>query len=185
MRALLASAACLILLACTGVAVAAEPIDDYAYDRATRCLKRPSKGALAMVNWLQRNSRGQSWGIMRCSKLGKGQASLHAENRAIDWHLSVHRAADRRAAKRLIDRLLAADSAGNPHSLARRMGVQEIIWNCRSWWSGSEGMGEYSVCYDRDGKRKKGVSDTLAHRDHVHIGLSRAGARMKTSFWAR
>ena len=25
---------------------------------------------------------------------------------------------------------------------------------------------------------------TLAHRDHVHIGLSRAGARKRTSFWA-
>ena len=26
---------------------------------------------------------------------------------------------------------------------------------------------------------------TLAHRDHVHLGLNRAGARKRTSFWAR
>jgi hypothetical protein len=184
MRPLLASFACLIVLGCAA-AEAATPIDDYGYDHATRCVKRPSKGALAMVKWLKRNSRGEFWGIMRCEKLSKRDYSLHSEGRAIDWHLSVHNAADRRAAKRLIDRLLATDRAGNPHALARRMGVQEIIWNCRSWWSGSDGMGPYSVCYDRKGRRKKRVGDTIAHRDHVHIGLNRAGAGMQTSFWRR
>ena len=71
---------------------------------------------------------------------------------------------------------------GNEHALARRMGIQEIIWNCRSWWSGATGMDPYSLCFDRKGKRVE-TSDTLAHRDHIHIGLSRAGARMRTSFW--
>ena len=142
-------------------------------------------GTLRLEHWLDAHVRGVSWGIMRCEKMGRGNYSLHSEGRAIDWHLSVHKAADRRAAKRLIDMLLAADRAGNPHALARRMGVQEIIWNCRSWWSGSDGMGPYSVCYDRKGRRKKRVGDTIAHRDHVHIGLNRAGARMQTSFWRR
>jgi len=64
------------------------------------------------------------------------------------------------------------------------MGIQEIIWSCRSWWSGTEGMGRYSLCFDRRGKRTK-ISDTLAHRDHIHFGLSRPGARMRTSFWQR
>ena len=63
------------------------------------------------------------------------------------------------------------------------MGVQEIIWDCRSWWSGADRMGPYSLCYDRKGRRRKKVDRTLAHRDHVHIGLSRTGARMRTSFW--
>jgi hypothetical protein len=45
-------------------------------------------------------------------------------------------------------------------------------------------MGRYSLCFDRRGKRTK-ISDTLAHRDHIHFGLSRPGARMRTSFWAR
>jgi hypothetical protein len=65
------------------------------------------------------------------------------------------------------------------------MGVQEIIWDCRSWWAGGERMDEYSACFDDRGKRKRGLDKTLAHRDHVHIGLSRAGARMRTSFWRR
>ena len=122
-----------------------------------------------------RNARGQFWGIMRCERLSKDSMSLHSEGRAIDWHLDVSRAADRRAARRLILTLLATDRAGNPHALARRMGVQEIIWNCRSWWSGADRMGPYSLCYTRKGKLRRKVDRTLAHRDHVHIGLSRTG----------
>jgi hypothetical protein len=177
----------------SGVALAANPanrlirlpIDDYGYDRAKRCHKRPAKGMVALQHWLESNARGASWGIMRCEKLGKRNYSLHAEGRALDWHLNARNRVERRAADRLIRLLLAPDSAGNPHALARRMGIQEIIWNCRSWWSGSEGMDKYSLCFDRKGRRKKRVNDTLAHRDHVHIGMSLDGARMRTSFWRR
>jgi hypothetical protein len=164
-------------------AIAAEPIDDYRYDHATKCVKKPSRGARALVRWLEKNVRGESWGIMRCEKLSGEHYSLHAEGRAVDWHLDAAKRRDRKAAKKLIDRLLAADSEGNLHALARRMGIQEIIWNCRSWWSGSEDMERYSACYTKRGKKRKGVSRTTAHRDHVHLGLSRAGARRKTSFW--
>ena len=66
---------------------------------------------------------------MRCERWGKNSASLHAEGRAVDWHLDATRAADRREARRLIDMWLAPDSEGNEHALARRMGIQEIIWN--------------------------------------------------------
>jgi hypothetical protein len=81
------------------------------------------------------------------------------------------------------DLLLATDRAGDEHALARRMGIQEIIWDCRSWWAGSERMGEYSVCFGASGKPRPRVSTTLAHRDHIHLGLSRAGAAKRTSFW--
>lgn len=160
------------------------PIEQPRYDEATRCRKRPTPGALALVDWLEHNFRGVSWGIVRCSRLGRHRYSVHAEGRAVDWHLDVHSRRDRAAARRLIGVLLAPDRAGNEHALARRMGVQGIIWNCRSWWSGAERMERYSVCYDRRGKRRK-LSETLAHRDHVHLELNRAGARMKTSFWRR
>jgi hypothetical protein len=160
------------------------PVDDYAYDHAKRCRKRPMPGALAMVEWLEQNAGGVSWGIMRCSKLSKHDYSLHAEGRAIDWHLDAAVPADRREAKRLIMLLLASDKAGNPHALARRMGIQEIIWDCRSWWAGAERLGPYSLCFDRRGNPVKGVNKTLAHRDHIHIGLSLAGARKRSSFWA-
>jgi hypothetical protein len=186
--------ACAVAVLCLGGAASASnpanklvrlPIDSYRYDDAHHCVKHPAKGMLALQHWLEANWRGVSWGIMRCEKLGKHNYSLHAEGRALDWHLDVHDPADRRAAERLIALLLAPDRDGNEHALARRMGIQEIIWNCRSWWSGSEGMGPYSVCYDRKGRRKKHVDETLAHRNHVHIGMNLAGARMRTSFWRR
>ncbi len=159
------------------------PIDDYRYDRATKCRKNPTKGADALVAWLNQNAGGQFWGIMRCEKWGKNSASLHAEGRAIDWHLNVHNSADRREAKRLINLLLAPDKMGNPHALARRMGIQEIIWDCKSWFSGSDTLRPYSRCYDEAGEPVK-VDDTNAHRDHIHFGLNLKGAKKQSSFWS-
>jgi len=162
--------------------LAALPIDDYAYDHARSCKKRPAPGTVALQEWLESNARGASWGIMRCQRLSGKSFSLHSEGRALDWHLDVHDRSDRRAARRLIALLLAPDRLGNEHALARRMGIQEIIWDCRSWWSGSEAMRPYSLCFDRRGRRVK-IDDTSAHRDHIHFGLSRRGARMRTTFW--
>jgi hypothetical protein len=163
--------------------LADQPIDDYRYDHAKDCRKHPAKGTEALSAWLDNNAGGSFWGIMRCERWGKGRASLHAEGRALDWHLNVHNGADRREADRIIKLLLAPDRAGNLHALARRMGVQEIIWNCRSWYSGSESLRPYSPCYDEKGRRKK-VDDTTAHKDHIHFGLNWPGAKKRTSFWS-
>jgi hypothetical protein len=165
--------------------LAGQPIDDYRSDDARRCRRKAMPGALALERWLAANVRGASWGILRCSKLDRRRYSLHADGRAVDWHLDASSRVDRRAARRLITLLLASDSAGNPHALARRMGVQEIIWNCRSWWAGAERLGPYAACVDRDGRPRKHVNVNIAHRDHVHIGLNLDGARKRTSFWRR
>ncbi len=158
------------------------PLDGYSYDEATHCVKHPQKGTTALETWLGKHAGGVSWGINRCEKWGPHSASLHAEGRALDWHLDAHSGADRAEATRLIDLFLAPDRQGNTHALARRMGIQELIWNCHGWFSGDGGMGHYSLCYDRKGKRKK-IDDTNAHRNHIHIGLNWSGARMKSSFW--
>ena len=160
------------------------PIDPYRYDYARGCRRAAQSGTIALQGWLERNARGIPWGILRCSRLGSRNWSLHAEGRALDWHLNVHRREDFREADRLIRLLLAPDRAGNAHALARRMGVQEIIWNCRAWWSGSAALAPYSACYGRDGRRRR-VDDTTAHRDHIHFGLNWPGARRQSSFWAR
>jgi hypothetical protein len=159
------------------------PIDPYGYDTAKKCLKRVPKGTLALEAWLGRNAGGASWGIMRCEKWGKDSASLHAEGRAIDWHLDAHSGRDRAEAKRLINLLLAPDKSGNIHALARRMGIQELIWNCKGWFSGDGGLRQYSACYDKKGRPRKNVDDSTAHRNHIHIGVNWAGARMQSSFW--
>jgi hypothetical protein len=46
-------------------------------------------------------------------------------------------------------------------------------------------MGKYSACFTERGRPRKRVDYTTAHKDHIHIGLSLAGARMRTSFWDR
>ncbi len=157
--------------------------DPEEYDRATHCSRRPRPGTTALIGWLGRHSTGQSWGSYRCERWGKGSASLHAENRAVDWHLDVRDRAQRRAARSLIELLLAPDRAGTPHALARRMGVQEIIWDCSYWGAGAPEFGRYGACFNRHGQQRRHVAATVAHRDHVHIGLSKAGAARRTSFW--
>jgi hypothetical protein len=162
------------------------PIEDSVYDPATHCTphaKRP--GMVALQRWLEANARGVSWGTYRCERWGKDSASLHAEGRALDWHLDRSNAADAREAQRLIRLLLAPDEAGDPQALARRMGLEEIIWDCGYWGAGMPDFRPYSVCFNKHGKARKHVDVTLAHRDHIHFGLSKAGAAAQTSFWDR
>ena len=160
--------------------LAGEPIEDFVYDDASRCTpKKRRPGVEAFTAWLLRSAQGASWGTYRCEKWGRGQASLHAEGRALDWH-----PASKGEAKRMILLLLAPDPAGNAQALARRMGVQEIIWDCGYWRSGMSGFSEYAPCFGKRGRPKKDVNPTVAHRDHVHIGFSKPGAARSTSFWS-
>ena len=159
------------------------PIEDFVYDHATRCDTRTKPGVVMLAAWLQANTRGVYWGSYRCEKWGRRSASLHAENRAIDWHLDAANSADRRAADKLFRLLLAPDRAGNPQALARRMGVQELIWDCGYWGSGMTDFRPYSACYTERGKKRQRVDRTTAHKDHIHIGISKAGAMARTSFW--
>lgn len=153
-------------------------IDEATYDHASRCQPRVKKGVQAAVRWLERNADGLNWGIYRCEKWGKDSASLHAESRAIDWHPS-----SRLAAAALIEVLLAPDKAGNQHALARRMGIQEIIWDCSYWGAGAPQFGHYAYCFGKSDKRKKDLNPTAAHLDHLHIGFTKKGAAGRTSFW--
>jgi hypothetical protein len=165
------------------------PIENFRYDHARGCRDDPPRGMRALQKWLQRNVRGESWGIMRCERLrgarlrGGGNYSLHSEGRAIDWHLDARRHKERRAARKLIRTLLARDRNDERAALARRMGVQGLIFNCKSWWSGQEGLGKYSYCYRPNGKKRDDLDPTQAHVDHVHIELNWPGARKRTSFW--
>jgi hypothetical protein len=159
------------------------PIEDFVYDRATKCKNRRNAGITALADWLGQNTRGVFWGSYRCEKWGKGSASLHAENRAIDWHLDAFNRADRRAADKLFRLLLAPDKLSNPQALARRMGVEELIWDCGYWGSGMTEFRPYSVCYKPNGKKRKRFDRTAAHQDHIHIGMTKRGAKALTSFW--
>jgi hypothetical protein len=158
-------------------------IDPIRYDRATGCGAKPKPGVAGFVRWLNRRIHGRFWGAYRCERWGDGQASLHAEGRAVDWHLDTRRPADRAAARRIIELLLAPDRRGNVHAMARRLGVQEIIWDCSYWGAGMEQFRPYSPCFGRDGTPRKRVSRTIAHRDHIHFGLTKPAAWKQSSFW--
>ena len=161
----------------------ATPIEDMRYDPATHCSATPKPGMDALVRWMQRNARGVSWGTYRCERWGPHSASLHAEGRALDWHLDVTDPADRAEARRLIGLFLAPDGAGNAQALARRMGIEELIWDCGYWAIGMSEFEPYRPCYGRSGRLRRHVDPTVAHRNHIHIGLNRAGALKRTSFW--
>jgi len=159
-----------------------KPIEDLSYDRATRCRSGAQPGAAALADWISSHTRGELWGINRCEKWGPHSASVHAEGRAIDYRLDAGIAKEKRAAMHLIHVFLEPDRNGNFAALARRMGVQGLIFNCKAWFGGS-GLGRYSACYKGNGKRDPHVDRTTAHKDHVHIELNWKGARKKTSFW--
>ena len=159
------------------------PLDDEEYDPATHCSRKRRPGVEAAVRWLQRRPRGAFWGSYRCEKWGDHEASLHAEGRAVDWHLDVGNGGDRDEARHLIRLLLAPDKLGQPHALARRMGVEEIIWDCSYWGAGMEDFSPYRACFNKHGDLRKHVDPSIAHRNHVHLGFTKAGAAGTTSFW--
>jgi hypothetical protein len=157
--------------------------DPERYDPATHCDPRPKPGMTSLVGWLQHHSAGASWGIYRCERWGPHEASLHAEGRAVDWHLDHRDPRQRAAGERLIRLLLATDAAGTPHALARRMGVEELIWDCSYWGAGAADFSPYAPCFAGKGRRREHLDPTVGHLDHIHVGLSRAGAARRTSWW--
>jgi len=156
--------------------LAGQPMDAQPYDYAAGCDPRPRVGTKRLLTWLERNFKGFSYGAYRCEG-----TSLHSEWRAIDWGLDVRKPAQKREGARLIRLLLAPDKTGAPRALARRMGVEELIWDC-SYWSTSASraprdFSHYSVCGG------SGVDPTAGHLDHIHIGITVAGSYARTTFW--
>jgi hypothetical protein len=101
-----------------------------------------------------------------------GGASEHKEGRAWDWMLDAHDPDDAAAADEVLGWLLAEDADGEPHALARRLGVLYVIWDGRIWSAAraEQGWQPYT-----------GASP---HTDHVHLSFGAAGARGETSFFA-
>ncbi len=148
-------------------------------DPARGCTHAVQPGAFVLLAWLLTTQpAGQSWGIEECRRVRGGRSwSLHAEGRAVDWRLDVDVPAEKRTADRLVSLLLRRDRAGTRNALARRMGLQEVIWNCRIWTAANPRLRPYGPC------SRPGVDRTTAHRNHVHLGLNWRGAQLKTTFW--
>jgi hypothetical protein len=148
------------------------PIEGYAaYEPQRTCDPSAKVGTKSLAGALLRDYTGsRNLGIVRgCSVGGRSE---HKEGRAFDWGVNITNANEKAAAQSFINALMATDKDGNKHALARRMGVMYVIWDRQIWsaYRASEGWRPYS-----------GAS---AHRDHVHISLSWAGANGRTSFWS-
>src|SRR5215218_367955 len=158
---------------------AIEPVA--AYVGVASCDPRAKPGTTALARKLVASYPGTSYGIDRTC--GTSPSSEHNEGRAIDWMVSVRKPTQRAQAVAVLNWLLMKDSAGNPYSNARRLGVMYIIWNNKMWraYNPSAGWSEYQNC----SKRTSTSLYTTCHRNHIHISLSWEGAMARTSFWTR
>ena len=186
MRALLVAAvmtaACLAgPAAVAGVEGSGLPVEDYAsYDPQTTCTKKPRAGTVVLGEWLVATYGGTGGAVNRpCSGSG---SSEHMDGRAVDWTLDAANPADRKLAKAFLAAALAPDAAGDAAALARRMGIMYVIWNDQFYPAYHQFQPEQYLSSSCRSKRK--CSKTLRHRDHMHLSVSKAGAKGLTSFYA-
>jgi len=155
------------------------PVEDYAgYEPQRSCKQTPKTGVLMLAAAL--TARGGGYGPI--SRPCEGSStSEHKESRAFDWLLDAKSPTDKALAAALLDELFAPDDTGATHALARRMGIMYIIWSDRMYASYD---GFVAKPYLSSGCRsKRTCSTTLRHRDHMHISLTRQGARGRTSWY--
>jgi hypothetical protein len=189
MRALLVAAA-LLLAALAGplpmspatadVAGGGLPVEDYAtYQPQTTCTTHPRAGTVALGEWLVATYGGAGGAVNRpCTGAG---VSEHKDGRAVDWTLDASSRADRNIAKRFLRAAFATDADGNAAALARRMGIMYVIWNDHFYPSYRQF--EKARYLSSSCRARHKCSKTLRHRDHLHISLSKAGAKGRTSFY--
>jgi hypothetical protein len=141
-----------------------------AYDGQTKCASGAKVGTRAFERMLRRRFPGVSY-IGTWRPCVNGSVSEHYEGRAIDWGVNAHNSVHRDHARRLIRRLFKTDWWGNPHAMARRLGIMYIIWNKRMWRSYRpfDGWQPYH--------------GSSPHTDHMHISFARAGGLGLTSYW--
>jgi hypothetical protein len=155
------------------------PVESYApYQPQRTCARKDKPGTVALGRWLV--ARGGVYGgtLRSC---GSGGQSEHKDGRAFDWMLDAKNADDRAVADAFLVEAFADDELGDTDALARRMGIMYVIWNDRMYaaWDGFE-----PKKYLSSGCRtRRTCSVTLRHRDHMHISLSRAGAKGRTSWY--
>ena len=150
------------------------------YEAQSVCTTAPRPGTVALAAWLMKTYPATgSMGMMRAC--GSGGRSEHKDGRAFDWKADVRHKATRRAAYGFIARALATDAAGNPHALARRMGIMYFIYHDTIWSSYDDFKPRPYL--NAGCRTRKKCSRTLRHLNHVHISLGYAGAAAQTSWY--
>ena len=143
-------------------------VDDYPDHASQRyCDPATKPGAVALAEiLLEAHPRSVHSGIVRPCEMG--ETSEHKEGRGFDWGVGSMDVAE---VDEALERLLATDRLGNPHALARRIGIMYMIWNGKIW---------SARLADQGWRTYTGPN---SHRDHVHFSLSWAGALGHTTLW--
>lgn len=150
------------------------PLDPYQTYQDPTCLPFVEQpGVVAFRNMLIEHY-GIGGGIFACS------GYEHGEGRALDWMVNHFDPVQDAMANELLDWLMATDAAGNPHAMARRLGIGNIIWNGRSielWSYNTEKIWDpYIPCVP-------GSPPGVCHTNHIHIAFSWAGALQQTTWF--
>ena len=148
--------------------VAIEPLAKYDGQKTCSPTVKDGTSALRSLVLSSYVTTGDS-GIVRDCAIGG--TSEHKEGRAWDWRVNAFDSNQDAAAKDLFAWLLASDSAGNTHAMARRLGIMYMIYNGHVWssYNASAGWRPYT--------------GSNPHTDHVHISLSWPGALKQVSYW--
>lgn len=127
------------------------------------CDPNDKPGMVAFANLLANHyNRSTWWGSRNCIA---GDNSQHYEGRAVDWVMNAYDPADKAIGDAVAQWLTA-----NNGEMARRFGVQSVIWNRYSWYLYKPG-----AWYPYNG--------ASPHTDHLHISFSWDGAMGRTSWW--
>ncbi|GIJ64055.1 hypothetical protein [Virgisporangium aurantiacum] len=111
--------------------------------------------------------------VVGCDLSGPGG---HDQGRAWDWGNDVGDPADVDKVDTVLGWLLDTDVYGNRHAMARRLGINFIIWNRRIIFLTPGGAKTWEP-YSCNG------SASSCHTNHVHFEMSWAGARRQTTWW--
>jgi hypothetical protein len=133
------------------------------YVAQVSCDPRAKPGVTAFAALMKARYKTASAGTYRPCQ---GYTSEHYDGRAMDWPLNVNN-----PNQKAIANSVTAWLSANNGVMARRFGINYIIWNKRIW-------GVYAP--ERGWKAYGGSSP---HTDHVHISFGWDGAMKRTSWW--
>ncbi|MGG5257993.1 peptidoglycan-binding domain-containing protein [Phycicoccus avicenniae] len=135
------------------------------YQPGTLCLTEDQPGPVAFAKLLNATYGAHVYGVLRkCDQ-------EHGEGRAMDWMLNAKKPADLALGNAITRWLAAPDAQGRAGAMARRFGVNYIIWNRQQWkaWAPERGWTDYH--------------GSSPHTDHIHLSFTWDGAVKRTSWW--
>ena len=103
-----------------------------------------------------------------CSSYGP-----HDEGRAVDWRLNYADPKDREDGERLLRALYA-----HHDELARRMGVQAILWGCH-WWSSERPADHHALLVACRANDWRHTDPGWRHDNHIHFELAKTAAEAR------